>query len=282
MLKYLKWAREMKKSIMNINYYYLPMAAHMQLQKLYEQPHFNERGRLLKSGFKVYSQNEEDGIIQEIFNRIGLKHKYFVEMGVGNGLENNTLFLLLQGWKGLWIEGGPKNSKFIKDKFGFIIKNNTLLFDDSFINRENINGILKHNKVPYEVDLLSVDLDGNEYHIFKQIDVISARVVVIEYNAKFPPPVLWVMKYNPNHLWDSTDYMGASLKSLENLFNGKNYSLVGCNVTGSNAFFVRNDLLGENFLQPFTAENHYEPSRYWLTPGMVSGSSPNFGEYESI
>lgn len=259
-----------------------PGIANNNIDNILNNNKYGERGRLLRFGFKAYSQNDEDGIIQEIFNRINIKNKYFVEIGVGNGLENNTLLLLIKGWEGLWIEGSYENYKFIKNKFNTLINNNLLKVDNSFININNINRILSDQSVPDEIDLLSIDIDGNDYHIFKAIDVISARVVVIEFNAKYPPPVLWVMKYNPTHIWDISDYFGASLKSFERLFEERGYSLVGCNITGANAFFVRNDLVEDKFCQPFTAENHYEPARYWLTPGFFSGHSPNFGEFERI
>jgi hypothetical protein len=243
---------------------------------------YMEESRLLKHGYKVYSQHDEDGIIDEIFKRIGYKNRFFVECGAGNGLENNTLFLLLQGWKGLWIEGNAKNYKFIEKKFSTLIKTNQLIVDNQFITKENINNILGKHNIPQEIDLLSIDIDGNDYHIFKNIQAVSARVVVIEYNAKFPPHVSWVMKYNPDHVWDRSDYYGASLKSLEYLFSEKGYSLVGANISGTNAFFVRNDLVSDKFCPPFSAENHYEPARHWLSLGWVSGNKPNFGDFERV
>jgi len=283
MISYLKRVYdEIKNVIKNINHIHTPIIAQMQLHRLYESPRIDEDGCLLRFGFKACSQNDEDGIIQEIFSRIGTTNRYFVEFGVGNGLENNTLYLLIKGWKGVWIEGGKNNAEIIRRKFHSLINKNILTFDNSFISKENINSLLAQKKVPNEVDLLSIDIDGNDYHVFKEINCITPRVVVVEYNAKFPPPVLWVMKYNPKHTWDSTDYMGASLKSFEYLFNDKGYSLVGCNITGSNAFFVRKDLVGDRFQQPFSAENHYEPARHLLTAAFRGRLTQNFGEFEII
>lgn len=81
------------------------------------------------------------------------------------------------------------------------------------------------------------------------------------------------MKYNSSadYSWDGTDYFGASLASFDKLLRSKGYSLVGCNITGANAFFVRTDLVTGKFCQPLTPENHYEPARYWLSSGFVSG-----------
>jgi hypothetical protein len=241
-----------------------------------------EPGRILRHGYKVYSQNDEDGLINEIFRRIQIKHRSFIEIGVGNGLENNTLCLLIQGWHGLWIEASETHCNFIRKKFMNALHANTLTLCQSFVNKENINDLIVENGFNGEIDLLSIDIDGNDYHVFHSINVLSPRVIMIEYNSKFPPPIRWVMKYNPQHTYDSTDYFGASLKSYEILFSQKGYSLVGCNITGANAFFIRSDLVGELFCKPFTAENHYEPARPWLARGFVSGKPANYREYEVI
>jgi hypothetical protein len=100
---------------------------------------------------------------------------------------------------------------------------------------------------------------------------LKAKLVVIEYNSKFAPPIEWVMPYDPDHVWDCTDYCSASLSSFEGLMREKGYSLVGCNITGLNAFFVRSDLVEGKFLAPFAAEKHFEECRYWMTAGFVSG-----------
>ena len=145
-----------------------------------------------------------------------------------------------------------------------IIKAQRLKVENVFINKNNINAIISKNIECEEIDLLSVDIDGNDFHILNSITCIKPRVVVIEYNAKFVPPVLFCIDYNASHKWERDDYFGASLKFLES--NLKDYYLVGCNITGTNAFFVRKDLTKDNFFEPFSAENHYEPARYFLIP----------------
>ncbi len=88
--------------------------------------------------------------------------------------------------------------------------------------------------------------------------------MIIEYNSIFRPDTDFVVKYNANRMWDKTSHFGASLLALEKLGTQKGYSLVGCVFTGNNAFFVREDLLGDLFETPYTAENHYEPNRDFL------------------
>jgi hypothetical protein len=107
-------------------------------------------------------------------------------------------------------------------------------------------------------------------------------VIVAEYNAKFPPDVRWIMEHNEAHRWDSTDYFGASLKALEILLLERGYFLVGCNLLGTNAFFIRKDLVRDPpFCAPFSAENHYEPARYFLLQAFHSGFPAGFGPYRS-
>ncbi len=246
-------------------------------EELQRWPEFKETNNLIPFGFRVYSQNDEDGILQEIFQRVGIKHKVFVEFGVGDGLENNTLYLLLQGWKGLWIEGDSRNYKKIMRGFADILKTQKLCLVKSFITRENIDKIIYENIEGKEIDLLSVDIDGNDYHIFKMIQSIEARVVIVEYNAKFPPPVRFCMAYNSKHHWQDDDYFGSSLKFWEVEMAKKKYNLVACSLSGCNAFFVRRDLLKDNFLLPYTSEKHYQPPRYSLS---FSNLCPH--SYESI
>jgi len=216
-------------------------------------------------GQKYYSQNDEDGIIAEIFNRIGTTDKRFIEFGVQDGLESNSHLLLHKGWTGLWIEGSKKYFKRIQKNFETVINKNQLKAHNGFITCDNINSIFETHNFCGEIDLLSIDIDGNDYHIFEKITgggVISPRVVVIEYNAKFPPDCEWIIQYNPYYQWDGSDNHSASLRSLELLAYLKGYQLVGTNYCGVNAFFVRKDLTKDLFPLPATAENLYNPFRY--------------------
>lgn len=225
---------------------------------------YESNKRLNSFSRKAYSQFGEDGFLEEIFNRIGISSKYFVEFGVGNGLENNSCFLLVNGWTGLWIEGSTNSCQEIEDSFKRFISDKKLKIQQSFITAENIEDIFKKNNVPVDFDLLSIDIDGNDYHVWNAIKAFHPRVVVIEYNASVGPSKDFVVPYLPSRVWDGSNYFGTSLKSAELLGNKKGYSLVGCDLAGINAFFVRNDLLNDKFEAPFTSENHYEPPRYYL------------------
>lgn len=212
-------------------------------------------------GYKVYSQNDEDGILQEIFRRIGTTNKIFVEFGVQNGLESIGHYLLHQGWKGLWLEGNEAYVEEIRYRFNPVLKSGQLKCKHAFITRDNINALLREASFPDEIDLLSIDIDGNDYYIWDEINVVRPRVVIIEYNGKFPPECDWKMAYNESHIWDGSDWHGASLKAYELLGRKLGYQLVGTNLSGVNAFFVRNDLAADLFYKPATAEELYNPLR---------------------
>ncbi|MEL6438526.1 MAG: hypothetical protein AAFQ80_04640 [Cyanobacteria bacterium J06621_8] len=240
-----------------------------EIERLKEAKRYQNPKNLIPYGDKIYSQSDEDGIIREIFNRIGVTDQVFVEFGIGNGLENNTLSLLFDNWRGLWIDASSKSVNKIQKYFDQVIKNGQLKIVKSFITKDNINSLIAANINSDQVDLLSVDIDGNDYHILDAIGCISPRVIVIEYNAKFTPPTLFCMDYDAKHTWNKDDCFGVSLKFLEINLAKKGYYLVGCNLSGTNAFFVRKDLVSDKFLEPFTAENHYEPSRYYLSGYFV-------------
>lgn len=220
---------------------------------------------LERYGYKVYSQNDEDGIIQEIFKRIGTKNKYFIEFGVQNGLESNSHYLLLQGWSGLWLEGDETYVKQLNDIFNPVIESGQLKCKCAFITRDNINSLIRDQGISGEIDLLSIDIDGNDYYVWEAIAVVKPRVVVIEYNGKFPPDCDWKMAYNEAHVWDGSDWHGASLKALELLGKKLGYQLVGTNIQGANAFFVRQDLAIGKFYLPAISEELYNPLRLGLT-----------------
>lgn len=207
---------------------------------LYIQNHPNP---LTRYAGRVYSQSDEDGITLEILKRIKLSKPLFLEASPGDGVECNTLVLPALGWQGQWI--GAQN-----------IASNFKNFTQEFITVDNILDLIN---LPY-INLLSLDLDGNDYHILKKIlTVYTPDVLILEYNAKFIPPIEFVMPYNPEHNWDGTDYFGASLQSFVNLL--QQYTLVCCNpTTGANAFFVLNKYRDAFHL--LSTRDIYVPPRY--------------------
>jgi hypothetical protein len=228
--------------------------------RLPEHPRYGDPLRLTRYEFPVCSQNGEDGVIREIFRRVGTTDRTFVEIGVGDGKQNNTAFLLAQGWKGFWIDGARGFLEAIEKTRD--PDEGRLKWAVSMVTRENAASILEQLGVPREFDLLSIDIDQNTYYAWEGLRNYRPRVIVIEYNGTIPPDLDWKVNYVPDRVWDGTHNFGASLKAFESLGRELGYSLVGCEFTGLNAFFVHDDLVGDRFAEPFTSENHYEPARY--------------------
>ena len=234
----------------------------------------HQRARALAPhGFKVYSQAEEDGIIHEILRRIGTTSRTFIEIGVSHGRECNSRLLLRQGWRGVWIDGSADYAREIRTHFGPELTSGALTLVCEFVTRESVNAQLSTHALwrDAEVDLFSIDIDGNDYHVLEAIDGLRARVIVLEYNPVIAPPGEWMAEYDPKRWWQGGDDYSASLKSYELLLAERGYALVACTLNGNNAFFVRRDLLGDQFVPDYSAEYHYEPQRYWLTHGFVGG-----------
>jgi hypothetical protein len=197
---------------------------------------------LEKYGKKIYSQNDEDGVIQYVFSCIKTTNRFFVEIGVGPankdgkflnveefGLEANSRLLTDRGWDGLMMDGRSYPARFgVKSEF---------------ITAENINCLLAKYGVPDCFDLFSLDIDGNDYWVWKAL-TYEPRVVIIEYNASVAAHESKTVKYDPNFSWaryGCTKYYGASLLALKKLGDEKGYTLVYAN--GVNAFFVKSALI---------------------------------------
>lgn len=245
------------------------------VHRLLQEARYGNPKRLNCFEHQVFSQNGEDGVLREIFRRVGAESRTFLEIGVGNGQRNNTTFLLSQGWRGYWIDGNPGSIEQIARGFSRPIEEGRLTVHQAMITRENVVAELSKLGVPGELDLLSLDVDRNTYWVLSSVlTAVKPRAAVIEYNAVFPPDVHWTVEYDAARWWNRTSYYGASLKAYEKLCADHGLALVGCELHGVNAFFVRQDLCGDHFEAPFTAENHYEPPRYFLV--RTQGFPPCF------
>lgn len=201
------------------------------------------------TGFSLYSQHEEDGMILFLFAVLGCTNRCFVEMCAGDGRESNTANLLLNHrWTGCLFDGDPENVR--KGRAFFSQHPATRhwppAFECAWITRDNCNQLLKRQKLVGEVDLLSIDIDGMDYWLWEALTVISPRVVVLEFNHLWGPEVSVTVPYAADFKAEFTqygsDYAGASLAAFVKLGKRKGYRLVGTNAFATNAFFVRNDL----------------------------------------
>jgi hypothetical protein len=211
---------------------------------------------------KIFSQNGEDGIIRYLLSCVGIYNFHYVEFGVENGIECNTRALWDKKdsyWKGLLMDGNYEDKKINLHK--------------EFITAENIRPLFRKYLVPKTFDLLSIDVDGNDFYIWQAIcQEYSPRIVVIEYNANAKDDL--VIKYDPKFRWKrGSRYFGASFEALRLLGEKWGYRLVYAESQGVNLFFLREDLAKSDFI-PFLNEPEklYRPPKYnrgkgWVNPG---------------
>ena len=213
--------------------------------------------------FKASSQWGEDGIIQHLIKNIEIENKIFFEFGVEKYTESNTRFLLQNNtWKGLVIDGSDENISYIKNDP--IYWQNNLKAECAFVTADNINQLITKNGIHGDIGLLSIDIDGNDYWIWESINCISPRIVICEYNSHFGDTHKVSVPYDKNFVREkkhySNIYYGASIAALDFLSKKKGYSLVGSNLAGNNAFFVRNDLMIDIKLS--TPEEAYRAAQF--------------------
>ena len=212
--------------------------------------------------FKVFSQWGEDGIIQHLTKAIEIKNKNFIEFGVEDFFESNCRFLLMKDdWKGFVIDGSSENIQRLKESY-FYWKHQ-LDAIDQFITKENINELLALSGFEEDLGILSIDLDGNDYHVLDAITDFKPRILICEYNPYFGGSRKITVPYQADFYRASAHYSnlywGASLGAMTFLANKKGYSLCGVGSMGSNAFYVRNDLINEK-IKILSAEEAFKPS----------------------
>jgi len=195
---------------------------------------------------KIYSQSGEDGIIQHIFQHIGADNKVAVEIGISAnsdglpGYENNTRYLAEMGWKTYWFD--CNNSAYIPDNCTFTRK---------MLTADNVKETFEMLNIPKNLDLLSIDIDGNDYHIREALAEYRPRVCIMEYNGCFDGKEDYIMPRNDNYWWQGQRDFGASLQSYTYQANRLGYDLVYCNSNGVNAFFIKKDI---NVFKPLTSQ----------------------------
>ncbi len=221
---------------------------------------------------RAFSQNGEDGILLYIFSLIGTTNKNCVELCAADGIECNTANLIINhGWSGLLFDGDEQNIS--RGKSFYSNLKDTFIWPPklvkSWINAENVNSLILSNGFEGEIDLLSLDLDGVDYWIWKAIDCINPRVVVLEYQDILGSEKAVTVPYEPNfkvkfNEIGFSDYYGASLSAFIKLGKEKGYRLVGCQRYGFNAFFIRSGV-GEDIFPETIA------SQYFQHPKVKSG-----------
>lgn len=225
-----------------------------------KQPESKVGGRLTEFELRCFSQHGEDGVIAELLARVGIAARFFIEFGVETGREGNCVFLAdVLGWEGLFIEPDEGAYPGLAAKYATAEGIRTV---NAAVTPDNVEELFAQASVPREPDVLSIDVDGEDYWIWEAIEAYRPRVVVIEYNAVLPPGRQLVQPRGHHEAWDGTDYFGASLDALTALADRKGYMLAHTDLAAINAFFVRDDLAGEAAPAPDEVARRYQPNYF--------------------
>jgi hypothetical protein len=253
------------------------MAAGVEYQALLAAARARPEPPLWVKGWKAFSQADEDGILHEIFRRLGKAGPATaLEIGSADGLENITSHWVLNGAKAWWFEADPACVALARGKFAEHLAAGLLTVTQGPVEPETVADLATQAGAPAEVDLLAIDIDGNDWRVLARLlEVVRPMVMVVEYNARFGPVLDWTMPLTPGAHWNGADWFGASLAAFNRLAAHHGLALVSCNAPGTNAFFVSRDLVGEAFGRSFDPVDHWEPPRYHLVGAMSCGHPPD-------
>lgn len=203
------------------------------------------------SPLRVFSNHEEDGIILYLLARLQIREGYFVDLGSNDCINSNCANLVFTfHWKGLFIDANAALLRIGERNYRFFGKGRGLQFVRAFLEETTVEALLKQHLQGREVDFMSLDIDGNDYAIWRGLHSIRPKLLVIENKIEYGARDIVVPPSpdTPPERW------GASLTSMVRLGREKGYTLVACNHEGFNAFFVRDDLLGKSGLKPLDPE----------------------------
>jgi hypothetical protein len=236
--------------------------------------------------FSSFSQNGEDGILLFIFSLIGTTNKTAVEICAGDGIECNAANLINNhGWSALLFDGDIKairrGDQFYSQRtsaWRFSRRKPELVH--AWVTSGNVNDLIRDHGCSGEVDLLSLDMDGVDYWIWKAITCVSPRVVILEYNNRWNADQSVTVPYSESFAGigasvEGQGYFGASLPAFVKLAQEKGYRLIGSNGPDTNAFFLRNDV-GVGFFPEVSAKSclasayaiHQHQTKYPLIKDM--------------
>ena len=263
-----KLKKFLKKTLISEKFKVKSLAKKWQIQDIPEKNETNKELSFHEAS--LFSQNGEDGIIRYIFSQIGFDSRYFVEFGFGAHQCNSLRLILHENFKGLMMDGSEEQCRI----FNLTCKAKGISdvhAVNAFIDRDNLEHLIRSNNIPAEIDFLSIDVDGNDYWFWRCLQCINPRVICIEYNSGIGSKYSWTIPYNKEFerfsAHPSGFFAGASIKALESLGEKKGYRLVGCDTTGTNAFFLRNDL-GNNQIPTLKASEAFRPHQNWIQRGI--------------
>jgi hypothetical protein len=210
--------------------------------------------------FQRYSQNGEDGLILHLLAKVGVSERYVVEIGTEDGRECNSANLILNfGWRGCLIEAVAHWARGAEEFFTPQRAAGRVRVIHATATGGNVNELLAQAGVPGGIDLLSIDIDGQDYWLWQGVEAVQPALAVIEYNASFGPDRSVTVPRGAGVVPGSPFYHGASLAALRKLGEQKGYVLAGCDSRGVNSFFVRRDLAAAARIEPVEPAAAFRP-----------------------
>jgi hypothetical protein len=243
----------------------LSLGALLSKQQLLISAHYTTSQNFNDYEFKIFSQFGDDGLIQYLIKNIKIENEIFIEFGVEDYSESNTRFLMMNNnWTGFVMDESEENMARLKNENWFW--KYSLKTKAAFITKENVNGLLAETGFK-NIGLLHIDIDGNDAHVLSALDLseLNPAIIIMEYNSVFGKERAISVPYDKDFLRTekhySNLYFGASLAALTYIANNKGYNLIGCNLAGNNAYYVRNDLLNET-IKKITVDEGYILSKF--------------------
>jgi len=214
---------------------------------LADYPYTDRDQRLWSRRASIYSQNGEDGLVLDLIRAIGNPHRKTIEMCCGDNGGNSGVLVFELGWSGLLVDGNEERLQRLEDLHER--DPDRVKLRRAWITCDNVNDLIHEADMSGPVDLLSIDVDGIDYWLWECIDACVPDIVIAEYNASFGPERCLTVPYDPDFARppEFRLYYGASLSALEQLGKEKGYRLIGVESRGVNAFFVRDELLRDDF-----------------------------------
>ena len=209
---------------------------------------------VLSQRFRIRSQNEEDGLLLALFKRIGTTNRRCVEIGCGSNGGNSGFLVQECGWTGLMVDANRAKIATVRIRFA----GHAVTIVKHRVTRDDVNEMLRAYDFTGEVDLLSLDIDGNDFWVWEAISYCSPRVVVLEYNWLFGPERAVTVPYDADFKVGASgtrSYRGASLAAFVHLAHRKGYRLVATERV--NAIFLRNDVAPD--IPAISVANGYRP-----------------------
>src|SRR3989338_546574 len=223
---------------------------------------------LLAYGSNVTSEHGEDGVIKRIFEIIGTESRSCVELGALNGVHGSNVWQLVkkEGWSGVLIEADRTYFEKLQQEFADTQSAECINAFVSFEGSTYLDNLLAKTNLPKHFDLFSLDIDGNEYHLWDSLKKYRPRVMLVEFNPSIPNDVVFIQPR------DMSLFQGSSLMAFVELGKRKGYGLVAANET--NAFFVMKELfpkfgIADNSIDTLHTDHRYETKLFQLYDGTL-------------